>query len=479
MDSLLVNTSKEEVSIFETKPVKAIHEEIQNVYLSDSRPWIIGYSGGKDSTTVVQLIWNAITDLEPNKRNKKIYVISNDTLVETPIIVDHVRSTLDNINDLAKREKMPFEAVLNNPEIKDTFWVSIIGKGYPAPNQRFRWCTDRLKIKPANKFILEKVSKHGEVIVVLGVRKDESATRNQVLSLRKIKKSLLSTHSTLANAFVYTPIVDFSTNDVWRYLLTEDSPWGLDNSLLMDKYLKADDGECPTVIDKTTPSCGNSRFGCWTCTVVERDKSLEASIDNGEKWLQPLLDFRNKLSATQDPKVKHKYRQHRRMNGKIYWNSKDPTKLVRGPYYLDFCKELLEDLLKIQIEINESNPESGLILISEEELLEIRRIWIYERNDWEDSANRIYKKVTGDLLIKLDDDLGLFGEHEKSLLQEICEDKNLPYEMVAKLLESEKRSSGLFRRSNIMKDIESIVNMDWESESEAKNETIISSGRTK
>ena len=143
-----------------------------------------------------------------------------------------------------------------------------------------------MKIRPANQFVLNKVTEHGEVIMVLGVRRGESATRDQVLSLHRIKNSLLSRHTTLPNASVYTPVVDFTTEDVWMYLLSNPSPWGGDNRQLVPLYRNTNaQGECPLVVDETTPSCGNSRFGCWTCTVVRKDKAMEGLIDNGEDWM--------------------------------------------------------------------------------------------------------------------------------------------------------------------------------------------------
>ena len=292
-------TEKRGHSIFDRRSLSDIHAEIQEVYLSDSRPWVVGYSGGKDSTTALQLVWYALEELAPEQRQKPVYVITSDTLVETPVIVDYITGTLQRIEQTARREGMPFQTHIVKPQIQETFWVNLIGKGYPAPYTRFRWCTDRMKIKPANRFILDKVAEYGEAVLVLGSRKGESATRNQVLSLYKIKDSLLSRHTSLPNAFVYTPIVDFGLNDVWVYLFQVPSPWGNDNKQLFALYRNANAGECPLVVDDSTPSCGNSRFGCWTCTVVRQDRSMEAMIDNGEDWMMPLLEFRDFLASTQ------------------------------------------------------------------------------------------------------------------------------------------------------------------------------------
>ena len=169
----------------------------------------------------------------PRKRKKPVYVISTDTFVETPTIADYIDRALAKINDAAKRQHLPISATKLFPLINDSFWVNLIGRGYPAPSQLFRWCTERLKIKPADRFILEKVSQHGEIILVLGVRKLESATRAQVMKLYKIKGKTLSRHSKFPQSFVYTPIEDFSKDDVWLYLLQNPSPWGGNNRDLL------------------------------------------------------------------------------------------------------------------------------------------------------------------------------------------------------------------------------------------------------
>jgi DNA sulfur modification protein DndC len=250
------------------------------------------------------------------------------------------------MNHAAREQGLPFTAHKVTPSVGDSFWVNLIGRGYPAPSQRFRWCTDRLKIQPANRFILDKVAHHGQVVVVLGVRKSESSTRAQVMSLHRIKGSALSRHSTLPGAFVYTPIEDFSLDDVWTYLLQVPSPWGSNNRDLVTLYRNAQAGECPLVVDKTTPSCGKSRFGCWVCTVVTKDNSMEAMIESGEQWLEPLLKYRNLLASTQDPAVKGQWREFKRRNGQVMTTS--DGRIIPGPYRLARRQLLLRQLLRVE-----------------------------------------------------------------------------------------------------------------------------------
>lgn len=456
---------EKEHSVFEYRTLEDIYNEIRSVYLKDNRPWIIGYSGGKDSTTVLQLVWYALSELPKEERKKIVHVISTDTLVETPVIVDYINQTLEKIDNSAKEQGMPFKTHKLKPIINDTFWVNLIGRGYPAPQRMFRWCTDRLKIRPADRFITEQVSKYGEVVLILGIRKSESMTRAQLMSLYKIKSSILYRHSTLPNAYVYAPIQDWSLNDVWTYLLQNKCPWGNNNRDLVALYKNAQ-GECPLVVDNTTPSCGNSRFGCWVCTVVEKDKTMEALIDSGEEWMEPLLEFRDFLASTKDPEVKPKIRELKRRYGFVSFKSNGSGEITRGPYKLEFCKELLRKLLETQEKIRRYGPDPNITLVSKEELDRIRHIWLTERGDWEDSLPKIYKQVTGKEFVIDADDLYTFTGKEATLLKELACKYNIPFDLLRKLIDIEIQSQGMTKRSSIYGKLEKVLAEEWRSEEE-------------
>ena len=305
--------------------VNNIKQEMKRVYLHDNRPWIIGYSGGKDSTTVVQLAYEMLQELLPIQRKKPVYIVSSDTLIENPIVLNYLETTSSIIDEQAKKAQLPIETHLIHPDFADSFWTNVIGKGLPTPTSiRFRWCTERLKIKPSDVYAEELIKKHGEVLYLLGVRKAESSARKRRIENREIDGYLLTPHSTIQNAYVYNPIVELSTDDVWEILLDNNgqTPWGTSNNDLFDLYLGADSGECPftkTTDDEgnvITPSCGNSRFGCWICTVVKEDKSLSGFIASGEEYLQPLLTFRSWLLSIRD---NHKYRTTYRRDGNHYY----------------------------------------------------------------------------------------------------------------------------------------------------------------
>jgi DNA sulfur modification protein DndC len=279
--------------------VKAIKEEIIDQYLAEDKsiPWIVGFSGGKDSTMLLQLVWNSLKELPEELRRRTIHVVCNNTLVENPKIFNYTEEVLTKIEKAAMEQSMPVFVRRTIPKLEDRFWVNLIGKGYPAPNNTFRWCTERLKIDRTTEFIKSKISELGEAIILLGTRKDESSARSKSIEKNKshIEGERLRKH-VLPNAFVFAPIVDVTTTEVWQYLNQVPSPWGADNKQLNALYRNANGGDCPLVIDESTPSCGNSRFGCWICTVVKQDKSMEALIDNGEEWMEPLIEVRDLIA---------------------------------------------------------------------------------------------------------------------------------------------------------------------------------------
>jgi len=318
---------------------KAILSEIQELYLADTIPWVIGFSGGKDSTTVLQMVFYALSALPKGKLSKEIHVLFNDTLVENPAIVKYVDEQLEKIETAGKAELFKYNPELFNvvkvtPKLEDTFWVNLIGKGYPSPNRWFRWCTERLKINPTSSYILKTMDGNGQTIIVLGTRKAESG--NRAASMNNYNNGERLRKHTLLNAFVYAPIAELSNHEVWAYLLQAPNPWGSDNRSLLSLYRNAcSGGECPFMIETGTQSCGKSRFGCWVCTVVDRDKSMENLIENGEEWMEELLNFRNWLYDI-------------RQQANQYVPKHLDSSVKFGPFLLRTRREILNKLLSMQ-----------------------------------------------------------------------------------------------------------------------------------
>jgi DNA sulfur modification protein DndC len=438
-----------------TSAVDALLDEIRRLYRADHVPWVVGYSGGKDSTAVLQLIWLAVSQLPEDQRAKPIHVISTDTLVENPIVAAWVGRSLDKMKEMAYLGRLPFRPHRLTPEAQNSFWVNLIGRGYPAPRPKFRWCTERLKIRPSNAFINRIVSQHSEAILVLGTRKAESQARAKAMtSHEKYRvRDRLSPNAALPGSLVYTPIEDWSNDDVWMFLMQKQNPWGYNNKELLTMYQGASpDGECPLVVDSSTPSCGDSRFGCWVCTLVDKDKSMTAMIQNDQEkeWMMPLLALRNELDVTDDRHL----RDFRRMSGSVQLFHDRP---IPGPYTQESREQWLTKLLQAQRWIREHGPADvrKIDLITLPELEEIRRIWVLEKHELEDSLPRLYQQIMGELYPgKSLEDNAVLGAQEISILREICGHDKLHFELTRELLDVERKHRSMSRRAGLYDSLE-------------------------
>jgi DNA sulfur modification protein DndC len=435
--------------------VKAICDEIRELYLWDEIPWVVGYSGGKDSSAVLQLVWLAVRELPVEQRRKPVYVVSTDTLVEQPVVAAWVDASHVRMRQAAAEQGVPITPHRLAPDRKDSFWVNLIGKGYPAPRTTFRWCTSRIKINPSNKFIRDVVRQSGEAILVLGTRKAESQHRARNMAQREKRRvrERLTPNAELPNSLVYTPIEDWTNDDVWLFLMQVKNPWGHTNKSLLAMYQGASaDGECPLVVDTSTPSCGNSRFGCWVCTVVDQDRSMAAMIKNDDEklWMTPLLELRNDLGDVSKDKAR---RDFRRMNGRVQLFHDG---VVRGPYSRAAREYWLRRVLQAQQETRRLGPAEfrHLELISLAELHEVRRIWLYEKHEFQDSLPRIYEEVTGQAFPKPAADDHLLRSEDWEILREVCEDDEGFFQLQTGLLDIEREFRGMVRRAGIYEALE-------------------------
>ena len=330
-------------------------------------PWIVAFSGGKDSTILADVIFQALLETPPNRRLRPIHIVSNDTLVESPLVMGHLRMVQCEIASAALALNLPITVVTTQPSVDQSFWVNLIGRGYPSPNRTMRWCTDRLKITPTSNYVVDSVSKNGAVVIVLGVRRDESSTRRQSIDKRGVDDpSTLIRHDSLLGAWVYRPIMNITTDQVWEMLASKTPSWGGTHGALITLYRDASGGECPVVMSTNdAPGCGtnSSRFGCWTCTVVEKDKSLQGFVDVGKHEFMPLLDFRDWLkSIRNDPTMRSSVRR----NGILTFNPSG--KHIPGPFTVNARRTILDRLLETQ-------RAYGTELITAAELDRIKQIW--------------------------------------------------------------------------------------------------------
>jgi DNA sulfur modification protein DndC len=443
-----------------TTVTRELIDELQALYRADGIPWVVGYSGGKDSTATLQVVWTAVAGLPENERTKPVYVITNDTLVENPAVSAWVHRSHEAMRSAAAAQRVPVSTHILSPETSETFWVNLIGRGYPAPNRRFRWCTERMKINPTSRFIRSVVRENGEAILMLGARRAESAARAARIA-RYEKQSVrdnLSPHNDLPSALVFKPIVDWSDDDVWLYLMQVANPWGFDNKQLLTMYRTASaDAECPVVVDTSTPSCGSSRFGCWTCTVVEKDKSMSAMIQNDieKEWMQPLLDIRDQIA---DATEGRKLRDFRRLNGRVsLFNGEH----VPGPYTQVGRAHWLRIVLEAQTWVRAHGPDDvrQIDLITYKELEEIRRIWVTEKHEHEDLLPQIFEEATGTPYPGQTpfDDQFPFGKTDLAELRDLSR-SDLQYELLRELIGVEHRHRVAARRSGLWDDIEAAFN---------------------
>lgn len=431
-----------------------IIQEMSMVYQHDKRPWMIGYSGGKDSTLLCCLVMEMLQRLPKEKINKTVYIVSSDTMVENPIVGNYMHKMSDMINDAGAPLKIKADIIY--PKTEDTFWCKVIGLGYPTPEAPgFRWCTERLKIHPMNKYTLDTIKNNGEVILLLGVRKAESTYRANNIRSREIEGKILVPHNDIENAYVYNPLTEIPNEIVWHFLLKDDakSPWGSDNKYLFSLYQGEHLGEEQSVIgeiDKDKiPVTGNSRFGCWICTMVKEDKSLKAFIDKGETWLIPLREYRNWLLEL---RTTPSAREYKRRNGTMY--RKADGELGQGPFTMTTRQEMLRRLLKLEVETN-------LKLITLEELKAIDEMWDSEGDLSRRSLVNIYREIKGVCLPWDEYKIPIFPKEVVDEIKQHCTENDVEFEMISKLIVEIEANKNYTKSSMVTKAFDRILNQGW------------------
>jgi len=394
--------------------IEITKKNIFDNYSSDHRPWVVAYSGGKDSTLVLQLVYEMLIELKEDAPHnlKPVYVLSSDTGVEPPNIEEYLSERLEKIANHANLSSLPLNVVLVKPTADNSFWANLIGKGYPSPTRWFRWCTHKMKVKPS-RYEIERISaQYGSVVLLLGSRLSESTLRKQGMNGRLKNSRGLNPHHEIPNALVFSPIAEWETEDVWRFLSNNAPPWGGSHDYMLDLYRQAGGSECLLALDLQTPSCGGSRFGCWTCTVIKDDNSMKGFIQTGEEWMQPLYDFRGWLKEIrEDMSMRLPYRRNKK---------KGP-----GPFSPEARKLILQFLLDTEKKI-------GRYLISDEEISCIQRQW-KEDFDAVESAYGIARRYGRDVTDMSKNTIP--SEKEEGLLQKLILDFEIEETCVMELFE--------------------------------------------
>lgn len=443
--------------------IEGLLDEIEYVYLSDNRPWVIGYSGGKDSTLVVHLVYEMLKRLQLKERKKTVYIVSSDTLVENPLIKIYLDDMLRLLRESAVRDALPMVVKKVTPEPSNSFWANVIGRGFPTPrtNGTFRWCTDRMKIAPSGNYIEQIIKEHHtEVVVLLGVRKAESAARKRRIEGRELLDRLLNRHSTIKNAFVYPAIVSLTTDEVWDILMSNNrkNAWGGDNSRLIELYAGADSGECPFAGFSSTEaqqqSCGQSRFGCWICTVVKEDKSLNGFIRSGHRELIPLAEYRKWLMSIRDVP---EFREKKRRDGTVYRTAND--ELGFGPFTWEARQMILRKLLQVQKQMNYE-------LITEDELRAIDQIWDEEKDMSRRVLVNLYFEEMGTRLPWDDLKHPVFDESTFRELERFAKDYDVPMELIRNMIFKTNQNK-YFSNTRLLRDaLTKTVTQQWLQEAE-------------
>jgi DNA sulfur modification protein DndC len=298
--------------------------------------WLLAFSGGKDSTTVLVLTVEFLRRRRP--AGVSLEILYADTLLEIPPMARHAEGMLAHAEALAEAEGLPLRVQRLRPPPDQTFWVLVLGKGYPVPSFRFRWCTDRLKVRP-----MRRAAEQGDpnAVMLVGVREGESAVRDGRLRQTCGRGECGPAAVGKAGPFpAVSPIREWRSCDVWDFLVFRAPGWGWPTAGLWRLY-----GEDEAV-----------RYGCWLCPLVRKDRALPAamaSAEDGEREaLAALAAFRERLLAI----------------------SRDPgSRLPRPDGRLGrLHREVRELLLE---ELRDLERRTGLSLLSQEEEARIRQIW--------------------------------------------------------------------------------------------------------
>jgi DNA sulfur modification protein DndC len=325
--------------------------EVLQVLKNWSGPICVAYSGGKDSSVVVKLVLNAIK--KTPSLASRTSIIYCDTRVENPVLDGFVKRTLKHLKSELRGVLPGLKINILSPELHQRYFVRIAGRGYPPPTTFFRWCTKDLRIRPVQKFI----SRMGDnPLVIVGTRRGESHQRDRVL-----KKAGASSHSRMqrqmdggANTQLYLPILDFDLEDVWDCLVSASFPISIDIDELVKIY-RDGGGECPVIRDVNDKPCGSARFGCWTCTVVRRDRSAENMLKSGYDELRSYNEFRNWIAEFRND---NSTRCIRRRNGSD----------GLGPFTLKARKEIFRRVRALEKSV-------GRVLINAAEEARIKEYW--------------------------------------------------------------------------------------------------------
>ena len=382
---------------------------IMKMYLNknDKRSWAVAYSGGKDSTAVLGLLVSVMKSLPKDELKRKIYIVMSNTAMENPLVDEHMYEQATLIKKYVKENYLPIKIKVVQREIKESYFVKVLGLGYPLPlnNGGGRWCTGRLKIGPQN----EQLKKVNPSYILTGVRLSESESRKKSIEKWQIDE-FIGGHA-LKDTNTFNPIIHWTVEDVWRFLEYEGLEWG--STMSVRTIYKDATGECgfsnPIGVEKKSVEVCGARHGCWTCPVILNDKSTE-KMSEKHIWMQPLTYWRElqlKVYGNYKAQYETPYReaskedkQKQRVNNKKVreqnefitlrtkagYNRKGTRmKDGQGTLTLKARMLLLKELLEVEKMVNrlrkQNNLDSNLKLISDDEIKLIKKYWKTDKEE--------------------------------------------------------------------------------------------------
>ena len=318
-----------------TDRVGAAQEAIRKAYLRRGRyPWVLAHSGGRNSTLLLQLVWEVVESLPESDRRRPIVLVGNDALLESPLAIGRLHGRLDAIRRAARERSVPVTVRTAQPYIDQTFWVEVIGRGEIPPTRRSRWCADRVKTRLMNRLLEQLVRVDGKAVLLIGTRNAESKTHRRNTARRRVSTRRMSRHDSVEGCWSFAPVADFRDEEVWLTLTQRNPRWG---------------GEWPfALIEDDAPSCGTAspRFGCWACTVASKRRHLRGLADSGDRDAgaqERLFEFRDWLAELREDD-RNRDRTHR--DGGV--KRRSDGSYVPGPFTLEVRGRIFRRLLELR-----------------------------------------------------------------------------------------------------------------------------------
>src|ERR1700722_3013099 len=346
----------------------AIRKTREALELRPNTHWVLAFSGGKDSTAALMILLAAYRSLARKKID--ITIIYCDTGVENIILDRYVKYTLGSLRSEFRAADIPVNITILSAPPCDRFFVRIVGRGYPPPPNSFRWCTKNLRIIPVSDYL--SACSDRQTVVILGLRKNESQQRDRTIPTSGHPYWQKQKESTRA-IDCFLPIIHLNLQEVWDTIFLLQNPKAISVKELEELYRGAS-GECPVIKAPQSPPCASGRFGCWTCTVVRKDKSARELIRSGHQELEPFLQFRDWIAEFRnDPDNR--------------WANRRNGNVGLGPISIRARKEILRKIESLE-------ESTGTTILNGEERELIDYLWTLDhvpRLDFRKLRSRLYQ----------------------------------------------------------------------------------------